>query len=548
MKLKLQSKFGEDIMYELLIVDDKRTVTDGIANHVNWDKYGLTVSCAYNGKEAYDIIRKSKVDIVVTDIRMPLMDGLELTKLTKEYNNKIKVIILSGYDDFQYAQKAIKIGADEYLLKPTRIDTIKESVLNFKNQIVMEEEKNEDVILMRQRLRQSIPLLKDKFFRNIINGKELNNDNKLEQHFNFIDMNLELKNFVVMIIEVDDYENLRVNNKSEILELYRFSICNISQEILATGFNNEVFRHLENEVVVLLNFDGNQSKMINHYQVYKIANEIKESINKFFEFTVTISIGEFYKNIDGIYYSYRDAKNALAHKIYLGKDRVIPIQDLQLNNQDFSYPINIEEKTLVAVRSGEPDKIREHLDDMFNKIKNQNHVPPYLLKSNFTRFIIEIYKLNNNNSMHNKLVDNLFNFNKLKTLDEIRQWFETKLIDVAVLIQREKRSQIEIAMEKAKEYIDRHYDERITLNVISEYICMSPTYFSAMFKEITNINFSEYLKVVRIDKAKELLRLNKYRIYEICNLVGYNDTKYFTDIFKKHTGMTPTVYVKQLDQ
>ncbi len=540
-------------MYKLIVVDDKADILDGIIKLGHWAQMNFdVVGKACNGKDAFDLVREHQPDVVITDIRMPIMDGLELTSLIKQHFPFTKVIILSGYDDFNYAQQAVKLGAEEYLLKPARIDRIEGAVLRAYEKLEIEKKVREDSILMQQKLIKSLPLLKDDYFRYLVSTPVEHDLNEVKDRFRFLEIGLDIRYFAVLLIELDHYRELFERNNIKEVELYKFAVANMAQELMGACYKCETLRVDDNRIVLLINYRTDLSLNDNKAGISDVAENIRKSVEKYLDITITIGIGGLYEDLKDIYYSFLEAREAIAYKIVLGHNHVICAQDIRINHhQSFHYPIQLENEILSYIKIGASEQIPARLNQFIESLIDQKDISPAYLKKILRNFVGVISRMTlelPENTEMNRIRNNdlIAEIEKYKTVDEIRSWLNKILCEIAQTVRNMKKSQLEKDIDKAKLYIHQHFHEDISLQTVSEHVCLSPTYFSAVFKELAGETFIEYLVKARVEKAKELLATGQYKIYEIANRVGYEDRRYFSEVFKKHTGLNPAEYIEKL--
>ncbi|WP_461205139.1 response regulator transcription factor [Clostridium sp. DL1XJH146] len=539
-------------MYKLILVDDKRDITEGIMKMGDWYQQGFEVcDRAFNGEEALKLIKEKKHNIVVTDIRMPKMDGIELTRRIKELDMNIKVILLSGYDDFAYAQQAIKLGAEEYLLKPVRINLIKEAVNRAKIKLDEERNSKEEIDLLNHKLVESFPLLKEKYFKYLLSSAKKDDLSKIKEKFDFLGINLETENIIIIIAELDNIHMINNKNYMEEFELYKNQVANTLREDVSRTCKCEVFRYDQNKIIILLNGDKKINLKENIHKAYKIAEIIRSTVENCSQNTITLAIGDISPTMEEIYYSFRNAQKILSYKLYLGGNRVITIDDIELGSKSlFKYPMNVEEELLFAIKIGRVEQIDVLVEKYLNDLLSEKKLSPQAFKNILIEFIGSVYRkiLYTDSDKYGctKELDYLVEINKLKTLDRIKDWMKQNLTMICQLMQEEKKSRLEKDIYKAKEYIYKYYNTNISLQKVANYICISPTYFSAVFKEYVGESFIEFLINYRIKKAKGLLVDGQYKIYEVANMVGYSDRRYFSELFKKHVGQNPAQYVQAI--
>ena len=195
-------------MYGMIVVDDKEDIVRGIEKLGNWREIGVEIiGTASNGLEALKLVKKFKPKIIITDIKMPVMDGLQLTQKAIEFDETVKIILLSGYGEFMYAQQAMRLGAKEYLLKPATIETITEAVLRAKEEILIGEMRFSENIELSKRVKENLHLVKDKYFTYLVSDVE-NEIIGMKEKLSYLDVDLDVENFTVMVVSLDDYEKV----------------------------------------------------------------------------------------------------------------------------------------------------------------------------------------------------------------------------------------------------------------------------------------------------------------------------------------------------
>lgn len=330
-------------MYGMIIVDDKEDIVRGIEKLGNWGEIGIKiVGTASNGAEAFELVKKFKPKIIITDIKMPVMDGLELTQKALVFDETVKIILLSGYDEFIYAQQAMKLGAKEYLLKPATIETITEAVVRVKEEIVIEEIRNTEYIKLKQRIKENLPLVKSKYFNYLINFPECDNE-RMKEKLSYLEVDLDVEDFRVMVVSLDDYENVYSLNSVENYDLVTFGIMNILEETIGVFCRNVVFEKEKSEIAIILN---DKSKDMDS-NIFSIAEECKRRIKEHLCLSVSIGIGRHYKSSENIPISYKEAVKSVENRFIIGKNSIISINDVDVSGDiTFKYPYKISEELI----------------------------------------------------------------------------------------------------------------------------------------------------------------------------------------------------------
>lgn len=528
-------------MFKLLLVDDKKDIVDGITAAVDWNKKDVLVRGFYNGKDALEQIIKDPPDMVITDINMPYMSGLELVKAAAEIDPSIRFIVLTGYDEFSYAREALHLGVVEYLSKPVRIEVIEELVIKEQARLREELKRQRELADIRVKFNQSLPYIKSRWFQGFISAGKVIGAAELAELFEEMEIDLETRCFNVVVIEQD-----HLDDSDQKLLLY--AIGNIAKELIGKFGRCEVFQYPDNRLVLLINYNPDVNMIVNHYELYSRLVEVKDSFQEYFGATISAGIGECYEEISGIFQSFEEAKEALAHKLYFGNNSIISIQDLtkgKAHNQ-VAYPKEKEELIIRLIKQANFPLVEQEAEAYFEILQQMKSALPTNIREKMISFLIRIRSecLAENDL---NFIEQLDDIRKLKTLVDVKEWF---LSYFKYLCDKQDPENVGIRSEilKVKEYIDQHYQETITLKKMADYIFISQSYLSFTFKEILKVNFNEYLTKVRIEQAKQLLDTKRYRIYEVCEMVGYSDKKHFSELFKKHTGVLPKDWGRREDK
>jgi len=309
-------------MYNLILVDDEEEVRKGIIQKIKWQEYGFElIGQAENGIDALEITEKFTPDVVITDIKMPFMGGLELSKELKKRFPTIKIIILTGFDEFEYAQKAVNLNVVEYALKPVSSKELIQVLLRVKIQLDEEMLKKEDFEALKEHYIRSLPVLKEKFLIYLITSKL--SKEEINEKCNRYDINLIGNQYIVAVIDINHqvtYQEEKTDDSNE-LNLIRFAVFNIAEEIVSKYGRGIVFMH--NDLIVLINpfLETDRASIFNKIQ--SILEEIRQSIEKYLKTTITIGLGTIIKDSPLISDSYRNALSALDYRLIMGNNRII---------------------------------------------------------------------------------------------------------------------------------------------------------------------------------------------------------------------------------
>lgn len=516
----------------LLIVDDETNIREGLSA-VDWHSIGMTnVLCAKNGLEAQRIIDTSLPDIVLTDIRMPGMDGLELADYINQVYPDIKTILISGYSDFDYAKKAISIGVEDYLLKPVNID----GLLNKVGSII--KEKKEKHIINKQLDQKQCQI--DSVIYSIIEDQQKPQTNIDAALINYgVDWSSDYIACISFEITSKNYDSLSTVYFNDIKKniIHGFT----SYEKSCIQFSNPI---IQNELSVFLNFSSTAQSKALAEDISKITVQLEPISNKYSVF-ITISISKIYGKHD-FRRAYLDARDTLKHKFFLGQG--IIIFSARMNREQEVTPksyASIESKLKIALDTLDINQCLAILRSLFRDYYFSS--PQYIseIKENFYKLVKLL-----SNRIHGKVSSDK-NFlcmgylpyaDKFETLDEYIKHVEMLYCEMIDILKVNKPSKSTWIIEKAKEYIHENYHMELSVDDVAIYVERNPNYFSHLFAQIEGVPFTEYLNQYRVSLAKNLLVNSSLMSYEVADKVGFNNYRYFTQVFKKMTGMSPTQY------
>ncbi|KRF42967.1 response regulator [Paenibacillus sp. Soil787] len=529
-------------MYKIAIIDDEEEVREGIEDLIQWKDHGFEFLGGFeNGNEALEAFENQIPDLVLTDICMPFMDGIELTRHIANKYPFTKVIMLTGYDDFEYSQQAIKLRVYDYLLKPFSSKQLR-SVLD-KVKLEMDEEyrQKEDLNKLKLQLNQSLPLLKERFLENMVTS--YTKIEELTEKLDFFNIRLIGACCVAVVIDVDDFGERSMSQTVTEKELMYFAVYNIVEETMGGDKGGIVFRNRFDKVVVIL---SSEDKTHVYELAQSLSEETRQCIEKFLKFTVTIGIGDPSSSPQGIVNSFQKAIAALDYRFLLGKNNVITLADLEVNNRTRIeiYP-EWEKKLILAIKTGTGKEVNAAIEECIRNLK-QSFIPMqrcYFYIHKICLSLVEAVIGFDETIIFEDPLNPLAEMYSFKTLDEIELWLK-KICKQAVGVICSQRNNISMSkMVMAESYIKENFsNEMISLNDVCRHVHISPSYFGTVFKAHTGETFIEYVTRIRVEKAMELLKRTDLKTYEIAHETGYKDPHYFSLIFKKKAGVSPTEY------
>lgn len=530
---------------KVFLVEDEMVIRRGIKNSIDWEKEGY-IFCgeASDGELAYPMIIKEKPDILITDIRMPFMDGLELCKLVKKELPNIKILILSGYDEFDYAKEAIRLGVTEYLLKPISSGKLLEALNGVSESIRREKEDKDLVRKYMEEMRENTEHEKQKFFEQMIAGN-LSMADALETGKKY-EMNLSAGMYNLLLFR---FTLGKENRKSgELLGEAEYAIEKLTERL---EYVFEFQRGVEGWAFLLM--ADNEEQMSE--RVKELSKDLEEIMKNYSTIAYFGGIGQPVARLRELEESFREAERALAARFTMELNRIISVEDIRMaQNVDTLDDIEITsfgeiEKTRTMLEkflnNGAEDEIDKFVDVYINELPEENLksvlMRQYIIMDAYIVMMSFCEKIEGIEGEMQAQSEELKNSMKtIQTLEEIKNYIRMllkKIIGVRDTISGRRYSDI---IEIAKDQIRKTYmSDEISLNTIAAEVGMSPSYFSSIFSKEMGKTFVEYLTEIRMDRAKELLMCSSMKTSEIGYEVGYKDPHYFSYIFKKTQNCTP---------
>jgi YesN/AraC family two-component response regulator len=525
-------------MFNLLIVDDKKTVRDGLKSYVNWQELGFKVTADFSSaSEAIRYIESECIDVLLTDIVMPDMNGLELIKEVKLINPQIKVLILSAYEKFEYAQEAVRLGAFSYLTKPVDFDKLKTEFTIIKH--ILE---NENII--RQQKNEYKDIAREQFLNNLVNNHYSTSETILSRAA-AIEIPLDNSNFCIVRIINEKISLIEEESDRNNFQLLKSKTAFHANKLMNDLGRAYVFSGSLAEVSVL--FFPNTVENLK-----KDIETCKDSINSTLITNVLIGVGRVYSNITSASISYSEAGKALEYHIVKQKNNVLFYEDIiEFFKGKTLITHDIEEMILNYLSQQNENLLKEYILSIVINAFTAGQSNTNILYDVCIEILLIINKFLTTNVDNEKFTEQN-GYLSIKTLlqkqnfAEIKGFMSEYVKDCFNIIRKYNDKSAGLIIEHVKKYIHEHYNEEISLNKLSEIAYVNPVYLSRLFKEKTGENFIDYLTRVRIDRAKKYLEDLSLRIYDITEMVGYESRKHFGKTFKDITGMSPKEYRNKL--
>jgi two-component system response regulator YesN len=528
-------------MYRIIIADDEDEVREGIKLKTDWAACGFELVGDFdNGREIFEAMETLQPDVIITDICMPFMDGLQLADHIAQQYRDVKIVFVTGFEDFEYAKQAIKLNVKDYLLKPINAQEFMNLLLNIKEELDEERKKKEDLNDLRIQLNQSFPLFRERFLDIMITTRMSRVE--IERKFRYFHLSLSGPSYIVLVADIDEFILDSLEDADTESELLRFASFNIFKEIFEDQNGGIVFRTRENKIVMLLS--GNTEEILTLSQ--SLTEKAKYNIEKYFKIKLSCGIGRVVFDIEGLAKSYQEALSALDYRFLVGRNKIVSINDLEFGKSSDSNSYNEwEKKLLSAMKTGNSVIVSETILEWMEDLKSSMYSIEkcYGLIHKFLISLMNLVETTGFNHSEIFPTDPFSQIIGLKTLDDVQAYLINTCKAIITYLSEKRTDVTKSQMLLAEAYVLDHFgEEECSINQVCSHIYMSISYFSAQFKQHTGKTFVEYLTRVRLEKAKELLQITQLKTYDIASRVGYEDPQYFSVIFKRNTGITPKEY------
>ena len=530
--------------YKIMLVDDEEEVRTSIIRKIDWQDAGFEViGDAENGKEALEKIEQNEPDVVLTDIRMPYMDGLEMAENIRQRYPSIKIVIFSGFDEFEYAKKAIKLNVIEYILKPVNVEELTAILKKIKKNLDEEIEQKRNVTLLRESYIKSLPALREHFLNDLIQGgmEETQIEEKLNEYA--IDVAGAVKWVIAAIhLEPDEKVDKAVSLHQQ-RELIPISVRNLIEEKLEGQYRFIVFHSsFETILLVAIDKDNTQTGLI------ALLGDICKETKKILEVSVTIGVGECCSSLTDLSRPCHTALNALGYRAITGSGGVICIGDMEPSGHEkLRFDSRMESELIAAVKFGPEEKIRSVIDGIVSRMEDARvHYRQYQA---YVLAIINV--LTQLSQQYDLRISEMFGvendyfeiLGRVQKMENVRPYLTEVALKMNAGMEEERSNTTKNVIREAKQYIqDNFQDPDLSVEKICRHLHMSPAYFSTMFKKETGQAYIAYLTDVRLGRAVELLMATDDKTYIIAEKVGYPEQNYFSYVFKKKFGVSPTRY------
>lgn len=524
-------------MYKILLVDDEYLVFEGLKRLIPWQEIGLEiVGQAMDGFSALEFLRLNKVDLLLTDVKMPIMSGLELSEKALTLQPDLSVVFLSGYENFHYAKKALELNAGGYVLKPINYKELIDVLTTTVHQL----RKRGDQAARESRYQESLPYLKNDLLHQWLEG-----ETGKDEFVNLIGEDTSVlwnHQFSVAVIEMDDI-SWKLNNYSteQKAEMIKKMTRMITDKLEDSRLG--MYCKLENYRIAYV-----------MYADLPIAQPhmeaLLEEFNLHCSLSITVGLGCCVNELNDVPLSYKEAKEALSYKMFNGKNKILSLTAMnkQVGEREKSYLEDQLQLLFSAISEYRLVDIHDILERLFTLARRLVYkISVY----NFALYVVsklDAFLHSLNEDLFNLLgwelqdLDVLFQF---ETVDDIESWLRRRVFEVSELLQSKLNKGKRKLIQQIEEYLEQHIEDNITLRELGEIFLLSPNHLGFLFKEESGETYSDFHNRKRMERVKQMLDDPRLKIYQIAERMRYRNMTYFHRQFKDYYGISPGDYRKK---
>lgn len=528
--------------FSLLIVEDEVRTREGLTDSVNWRSFGISlVEAVATAEEALRVLAEHDVDIVLTDIVMPGIDGLELAKIIRERYPDTRIVLISGYGDAENLRSAIRVDVVEFVFKPVDLDELCAAVKKAVSWVQRERNQKKLIDSLQTRLKNSLPVLRDRFFFELVNGI-VSREDEIRSRCDFLALSLPADRwFWVFSLRTNGAEFPTFDAMDAFISV---EMVRLAGERFVYSFPNE-----SRESVVIVQEDT----QVTPRDAVAFVRRLRSSVALSFGFNLGAGVGNCFPGFSGIPLSYEQSRDALSIAGYLGHRAVVHYNDSgDTLHGHRAYSAATVAHLLNAVRRADKAQSLKVFDAFVDQARTNPAEGLGILMQLCRDFLVAIRPWAAPSESGTSTVDDAAERDvlaRLGSIEAVRNWFDNVIDRVIDNVVGEREKSTHRTAHTVRLFLESNFsDPDVSVQSVATRLGLTPNYLSLVFKKATGITFTEYLTTLRVAAAQELLRDPKRRPADVASAVGYPDTSYFGRVFKKHTGFTPSQFAAKGNQ
>lgn len=525
-------------MYRLLIADDENIIRQGIVETFQKSIAYFEVFEADNGEAVLHIMERVKIDALIIDIKMPKMSGIAVLKQLWETNRAVLTVVLTGYDEFDYAKNALEYGAVKYILKPMVPAQLLELAAELKMILDTRAEKVKELTMLREDFIKNRKLQKEKLFQDILSNDQP--ENRIKERARILNLKMGGPLYQIAVLGIQHYGTMTTKENNYLID---YSVHLFLEKYLKEDEGTEIFQLNSNQYILLFNLEESD----NRAQIDRLY-DLKEQAEGRFGVTCAAGLGTVCDSIGRIRYSYSSAESTVRYLNIQNFDYVLTSEEIKEGGGNEETPFDMDD-FIMALMSGSENKVRESIRGLFERALEDKNAGMkmtgfYLCVD---QLILTVYQslLRSGGGVEEAEMNELEAIKRIyqmSTMEEIKVFTETFACKVCRQIFGIKTDGRNNTIRKIEQIVGEEYAKPLSMKYIADQLYLNHIYLGQIFKKETGISLNDYINKVRISKAKKLLKAANSMVYEVAEQVGFSDSQYFSTVFKKIVGVSPKEY------
>lgn len=533
-------------MYRAIIADDEITVRRGLQAHFDWASFGISVIADFSdGQKAWHFVQDNNVDLIVTDVRMPNMDGIALAKAVHEQFPRVKIIFISGYEDTDYLRNALKVDAVDYILKSIDLDELAETISRVKKQMDFERSQENTIAVLEQKLVESIPLLQQRSLMLLVREGVRPGGNtiaEMEARLSYLELPLDNQSsYCILVLQLKDMWRMFAKIHERDRLIFTLNYQGTCEKILEQFGSHVCFENRLGEYVMFVDTRSEEYEEL----LLNISQKLRAALLEHCGMDCRIGISDRFSGLDHAKSAFEGAVNAIHKRYYLDESHAISVDKFEESVTMRSAQENAQRTIGDALMSGDKGKVHTAVEKAYEELDSMSLETE---QRNFLIFLLllPLQVLANARSGEKGSYDNhaklLERFLCCGDIREQKLFVLNMFDEVTQLTNARSETHSHHIIERVRDIIQSKYMEQLSITSLAEEVYLTPTYLCVVFKQETGQTVNEYLTQIRMQQAKQFLSDPHIKLYDVCYKVGYLSPSYFSKLFKKITMVTPSEF------
>ena len=529
----------------MLIAEDHALTARYLRDNINWSGLGVRIiGVASNGREALELMDQEQPDILLTDIRMPIMDGLELIRRVRSAGSQLRPVILSAYDEFTYAREALHLGVADYVLKPVDDDALTGTIARIAGELEEQRQSMTEEDMLSETLQSQLSILRNEYLQEVLRGNA--EEHELSERLQALRIEFPTQHFAVLAAELDGSAGEHETSQSRDTVLN--DVARALEAALSPQFPTLSVSFPSTAALIIC-----RRKVDSHAEleaIRRICRSVQESFRAGDRHTFSIGISGAHEGLSSLERCMTQATEALAQRFMGGHSGAYLYRvERDARRASCDYPVDSEEQILAHVSAGRTGEALDALHRFLTQLRDSSHLCNGLIKDGVIALMLRAASVARRTSgddgrQNSEIVteEEITGLSRQQCLQDLGDESCTLLARTCEAVRHTRTASPDRVVEAATRYIELHYTERCSVADAAAFVGYSANYFSHLFKKRSGRSFSNAVAEYRVNQARRLIETGRHRISEVAEMVGFHDPQYFSQTFHRLAGMSPRDY------